>query len=139
MQGSRRLLVPKKELVKIDKDGGYSLIRPVEVLLASEQCVDITVSASTSDSDKAHAVGKVVNIPAEEKVEKNGATCEASGLEFIPFVLNCSGIIHSDAWSLLQRLGFGYSTQTSKPYSQCIAIFVGARLVWRFTLVWLSN
>ena len=93
-------------------------IRPADVLLASEQCVDVTVSASTSDTYKAHAVGKVVNIRAEEKVKKNGATCKAYGLEFTPFVSDCCGIIHSDAWRLLRRFAYGYLTQTNKPYSQ---------------------
>ena len=46
-----------------------------------------TVSASTSYSNKAHAVGKVVNIRAEKKVKKNGATCKAPGLDFIPVLL----------------------------------------------------
>ena len=84
--------------------------------------MDVTVSASTCDTYKTHAVGKVVNIRAAEKVKKNGATCRAYSLGFTPFVLDCCGIIHSDAWRLLQRFAHGYSTQTSKPYSQCIAI-----------------
>ena len=71
--GIQAVANPKKELVKVNKDGGYSLIRPADVLLASEQCVDITVSANTSDTYKPHAVGKVVNIRAEEKIIRRTA------------------------------------------------------------------
>ena len=110
----------KKERVKFDKDEGYSLIRPADVSLSSEQCVGMTVSMSTSDTYKAHAVVKDVNIRAEEKVKKSEATCKAYGLEITPIVLDCCGIIYSDAWRLLQR--FADSNQTSTPYSKCIAI-----------------
>ena len=54
---------------------------------------DITVSASTSDTYKPHAVGKVVNIGAEEKVKKNGVTCKLDSLEFTP--LSCTFVVSS--------------------------------------------
>ena len=47
----------------------------------------------------------------------------AYDLEFTPIVLDCCGIIHSDAWKLLKsnsHLVTLTPNQTSKPYSQCI-------------------
>ena len=92
--GLQAVANPKTELVKVNKDGGHYLIRPVDVLLSSELCVGITVSASTSDTYKTHEVGKVINIRAQDKVKKNAATCTAYGLEFTLFVLNCCGVMH---------------------------------------------
>jgi hypothetical protein len=116
---------PKLDLVKIDKNKGSSIIRPADVLLSRDtdrHCIDITVSASTCATYSSLEVGKVVDKRALEKVQKNAETCSKYGYKFTPFVLDCCGIIHSDAWKLLRRFASGYSDQTMRPYSQCCTI-----------------
>ena len=118
------VLNPKnKVLVKIDKDSGRtSCIRPADVFLLPKMCIDVTVSASTSDTYKDLPVGRFFNLWAMEKKTKNADTCALYDLEFIPFVLDYCGTIHIEAWGMLNRFASGYSDQTKKSYSQCVAI-----------------
>ena len=62
-------LNPKLELIKIDKNGGSSFMRPADISL-SRHCIDITVSVSTSDTYSTLEVGKVFDKRAHEKVQK---------------------------------------------------------------------
>ena len=101
-------------------------LRPADILIAGDSyrstCIDVTIPSPVCKSNMTHRTGEIVNIRAKEKLAKYLEVCTAHNLGFSPFVIDCCGVLHSEAWKLLQRFASSHADQSSRPYSYCIAI-----------------
>lgn len=104
--------------------------KPADLLIDGDKsqslCVDMTVvsplSQAKADGNAYKLLGQLVRHSANKKNEEYLATCQAHGMEFLPFAVDVCGMIDKTAAELLQRFASGMAQRQGKTYSYTIAL-----------------
>jgi hypothetical protein len=85
-------------------------------------CIDVTIVSSLTNSRVTEPLGAPVILAATKKIEKNKEACRLSGMDFMPFAMDTTGLIEREAAELLERLAYQYAERQSKSYAEAISI-----------------
>jgi hypothetical protein len=98
---------------------GLTAFKPADILLNWNHrptCVDITVvSPINSNMPVTFIPGKSAQTAEDHKIFKHSTACESAGLKFLPFAVDCLGVLAPMSRYILKQLAFHLSIARGYP------------------------
>ena len=91
-------------------------------------CIDVTcvspLTTSRSSKNQGRVLGFLASEAAINKKKLYEDNCAMSGMDFLPFSLDPTGILHSDSFHLLNQIALGYSQKNGMTFSHARMIIL---------------
>ena len=101
-------------------------LRPADILtegnMYERMCIDVTIVSSLTNNRAHELLGGPVIQAATRKKTKHMEACRLSGLDFLPFAMDTTGLIEHEGADLIKRLAYQYAEKQSKSYAESVSI-----------------